>query len=148
MSEEHEDDYEAGGEDEDGESEDFDARFEAIQARVIEAIEEAGDEHHGLIYSAYEMDGDDLPVDNLDHVAIDGECRIVQKHDLLKGAWGEGGSDFESETLNSPTWLELCVVANRMLDTLQDFHHCYLEDVAQADEQEGAVLIWELVMGS
>lgn len=123
----------------------YDERLEQIQGRVLAAIEQAGDAYHGLLYSGGDEDGDELPRDNLNEVTIQGACRIMQKHNEFKGYWGEGGRDFESAALTSPTWLELCLVANRMLDTVKDFHHCFLEAVEPVEGKPG---VYRFVMGS
>jgi len=129
-------------------ADEYQQRFNAIQARVAAAIAASGTPHHGLEFSAYAFDDEDLPVDNLDEVAIAGECRIAQPHDFFEGYWGAGGQDFESEVLRDPTWLQLCVVANRMMDVVKDTHHCYLEGVSPEETPGPGCPRFSFEMGS
>ena len=104
--------------------------------RVEAALEVAGfvPKDSFVIYSAYRSVEGPLPrdghwpvYDNLDEVPLQGRFRIVYKGDAY---WGTG-QGFESEILESPTWLELCVVAEQQIRTTGDLHHVFLEGIGR-----------------
>ena len=43
------------------------------------------------------------------------------------------GMPYRSEELSSPTWLELCIVADEMIKVTGDHHHIFLEDLRVKD---------------
>jgi hypothetical protein len=94
-------------------------------------------------YSAFPSDEDDLPINNLQDIAIKGRVVIIQKYDSF---WGEG-KDFKSRVIENPTWLDLTIEANTMIKTTGDSHHRYLEDFGVLYEKNGIRYI-ELSMGS
>ncbi|HEV3026347.1 MAG TPA: hypothetical protein VG457_02185 [Planctomycetota bacterium] len=117
----------------------FERRIGDIEQRAAEAL--PGDAL--VIYSAYEMDAEGLPVDNLDQVAVAGRCRFVQKNDPFFGR----GEDYQSPTVSSPTWLQLCRLANEMILATGDQHHVFLEGVSELREENG-VKVFQFEMGS
>jgi len=94
----------------------------AMEQRVIDAI--IGDCH--VAYSAYKT-VDDVPVNNLDEVAIQGKAVLVD----FGGGLDEGYNDeeYESEVVEDVTWLQLCVLFNESVKVTKDFHHHFLEGV-------------------
>jgi hypothetical protein len=115
-----------------------------IDSRVATAIEESGQEQV-LIYSASDSDERDVPIDNLDQVAVEGKVVFKQEHDPY---WGEG-KNYESPILENPTWLELTVHANRMMTTTNDLHHVFLEGVEFTGKvQDGSVAVYQFSTGS
>ena len=77
-------------------------------------------------YSAYPMDENSHPINNLNEIAITGNIIIIHKHEPF---WGTG-SDFMSKMIKNPTWLDLSRIANKMIHTTGDMHHIYLEDIS------------------
>jgi hypothetical protein len=67
-------------------------------------------------------------LDNLDEVPIRGKVKFRAGRDEFYG--GAASRDYESPVLEDPTWLDLCVHANRMILTTGDEHHCFLEGFA------------------
>ena len=96
-------------------------------------------------YSAYKTDKDRIPINNLDEIAFEGKIRFREKRDPLWSS--QHGADFESQVLINPTWLDLAVVANKMIETVRDFHHVFLELIEIKGEEDG-VTIAEFGMGS
>ncbi len=105
--------------------------------RRLQAIHERIEERVGakpvVFYSAYETDADGYPIDNLDEVAIRGRVRFRADHDPY---WGSG-RDYVSPFVDSPTWLDVAVLANTMILTTGDRHHCFLERVRIVMECNG-----------
>jgi hypothetical protein len=99
-----------------------------------------------VYYSAYKSDGGDVPIDNLDEVPITGKVKIVDgPHEHC---WGrKPGSVFESEVMESPTWLELAVQMDFMIREVKDFHHVFLEGV-KVVRKEGDVSVCRFITGS
>lgn len=89
-------------------------------------------------FSAYP---DDYRSNNLLDIAIKGRCQFVEQgivrddedaerlyNRYLFGDMPAGlRRDYKSEILTDPTWLELCVCANDMINTIGDNHHIFLE---------------------
>jgi hypothetical protein len=119
--------------------EEFDRRLTAIEQRLKKAI-------IGKVlvnYSAYPTDDDDLPLDNLDEVAVEGRCRFVQQ---LDPEWGDG-KHYMGPEVENPTWITVAILANEMIAVTGDHQHVFLEGVTILSEQSG-VKIMEFVMGS
>lgn len=105
---------------------------------IAKELERIGCEY--VVYSAYKEDGSGKYINNLNEVAIEGKVRFLQYADEY---WGEGrGGDFTC-TIKDPTWLELCIAADDMIQKTQDFHHVFLEGVYQ--RKDGT---YEFIMGS
>lgn len=93
-----------------------------------------------VIYSAYESDESGKYINNLNEVAIKGRVEFVQNAD---GYWGGNEAEDFTCVLRDPTWLELCIAADDMIQKTQDFHHVFLEGFNQ--RKDGT---YEFVMGS
>jgi len=119
--------------------EEFSRLMEDIEQRAAESLPE----NALVLYSAFGTDKDGLPVDNLDEVAVEGRCIFVQKHDPFFGK----GKDYVSGEYHSPTWLQLCAVANDMILITGDQHHVFLEGVNVLREENGIKFV-EFEMGS
>ena len=117
----------------------FDRRLTAIEHRLKKAI--IG--KCRVEYSAYPTDDNELPVDNLDDRAIDGRCRFVQEHDPSFGK----GDDYLSREVANPTWLEVAVLANEMIEVTGDHHHVFLEGLTILGEEMGLKIV-QFEMGS
>jgi hypothetical protein len=96
-----------------------------------------------LFFSAYSLDADRLPVDNLDDVPIWGKVQIKSRP--IKGV--QRRYEFESAVMKSPTWLELCGIANDQLIATRDRNHHYLEAV-ELVETVGDIQIAEFHFGT
>ncbi len=99
-------------------------------------------------YSAWGSEEDEFRI-NLDEVAVEGPVIFVQEHDEF---WGPG-EDYKSELVENPTWLELCLLANDMINVTGDHHHIFLEGVYQLKDKFGVtekdwVKVYRFSMGS
>jgi hypothetical protein len=122
-------------------------RWKDCQEAIAELhlrVEEAITGKTFVSYSAYDSDERDVPIDNLDEVAIEGDAVL----------WGDGYTDkrYRSKVVKNPTWLALCVLANAMIKRTGDHHHVFLEGVhldeeATAKRHDG-VKIYRFSMGS
>lgn len=108
-----------------------------MQDKVDKAIDDACHLNKYVIYSAYDYDEWDNPSDNLNEVPIKGKVVFFNSYET-----------FDSGVYENPTWLDIAVIANRMIIETKDYHHVYLEavDVFDADGNEN--LMAKLVMGS
>jgi hypothetical protein len=113
-------------------------RLDGILARVASRL---GDKPV-VLYSAYRT-RDDLPIDNLDEIAIHGKVQFHAEHDPF---WGHG-NHYTSAIIDSPTWLDVAVLGNQMIKTTRDFHHQFLEGVRVVNECNG-VKHAKFLMGS
>ncbi len=93
-------------------------------------------------YSAYDSDDNDVPIDNLNDIAIIGKCILVMREDR----------PYQSEVVENPTWLQLAVLANEMIIATRDHHHCFLETVHKIKWRPKGlpedVAVYEFGMGS
>jgi len=117
----------------------FQQRLGEIEERAAESLPAGA----LVVFGAFELDADGLPVDNLDKVAVEGRCIFMQKHDPFFGK----GKDFTSGEFSSPTWLQVCWVANEMIHVTGDQHHVFLEGVRLLKEENGVKCL-DLEMGS
>lgn len=96
-----------------------------------------------VLYSAYETNYDDVTddniIDNLDKIAINGECIMTMRHTPLFGP----GEPYTSDLLTDPTWLDLTLLANQMMEITGDLHHCFFEGVILVSDNR-----YEFIMGS
>ncbi len=114
-------------------------RLDQIHARVEDRIGEMP----LVFYSAYPIESADLPVDNLDDIAVDGRVQFSAEHDPF---FGEGRA-YRSSVVNSPTWLEVAALANEMIKTTGDLHHQFLEGISMVRET-GELKEMRFLMGS
>ena len=97
---------------------------EEIANRVSDHVKTAlslEDDPH-INYSAYETityDDPWLVRDNLNHVVLQGKVKLYNKY----------GNQYESEILNSPTWLDVCVYTEEMIRKTGDTSHIFLEGI-------------------
>jgi hypothetical protein len=117
----------------------WEAREDALQARVREALADQGEVR--VRFSAYEEDADGLPVDNLDQRAHAGQIQIVETDQ-------RDGERFESDVLTDPTWLDVLRVANRVILALDYQDHIYLEGLQVKRRARGKPALAKLVFGS
>jgi hypothetical protein len=80
-----------------------------------------------VVFSAYTLDADKVPIDNLDEVPITGKVIIRGNRERIHG--GQRSKDYESPIMEGPTWLDLCVIANDQMAATRDRDHRYLERV-------------------
>jgi hypothetical protein len=113
----------------------YDDAVNAMEDKVEKAINVFCDKKY-VIYSAYDYDEWDIPIDNLDEIPIKGKVEFI------------GSLSFESGVFDNPTWLDICVIANRMIIETKDYHHIYLEDVDVVDVNDKGYKIAKLIMGS
>ena len=123
----------------------YDLKMDQIEKRVQEAVEKSGQKKCRVQYSAYESDDNGDPIDNLDQIAATGKVVLVREANDFFG--GEDSEDYKSEVLENPTWLQVCVRANKMMKVVRDRHHVYLEGLTKEKEEDG-VLIYRFIMGS
>jgi len=100
-------------------------------------------------FSAYANDWSD----NLDEVVVEGRIKIVTKHQSFFGCMSEEvREDYKSEILTNPTWLDLCLCANDMINCTGDNHHIFLEDVHRTGsftlDDKSFILLYDFSMGS
>lgn len=98
-----------------------------------------------VIYSAYETDENDEPIDNLDEIAAIGKIILVCKRCEFYG--GDGSKNYRSDVLENPTWLQVAVCANEMIKVTRDEHHVFLEGLYKKRTRNG-ITTYELAMGS
>jgi hypothetical protein len=108
---------------------------DAIQNRVKHRI----GRNCVVVFHAYKLNADRLPIDNLDEVPVSGKL-LIRSGRRRRAAQS---IEFESPVVENPSWLELCVIANNQLIATRDRKHRYLEQidvVGSIDEIQVAVL--------
>lgn len=118
----------------------FVASLNAISDRVDAACRAAGHAEQRVIFSGYPVDKDEIPVDNLDRVAVRGRVIVLYRVPAPQ-------ESYISPVLLDPTWLTLCVYANAAIDVTGDHHHVHFEGLHGRRAVDG-VKIRSLVMGS
>ncbi len=86
-------------------------------------------------YSAYKSDKNDIPIDNLDEIAVHG--KVIFECDT-----------YQSPVAENPTWLDVCLFAEYMIRETEDYHHVFLEGVHITDRMFDGVPVYGFNMGS
>lgn len=102
-----------------------------------------------VLFSAYPDDYHN----NLNEVAIEGRIQIMTKKKSFFGSmYPKLRKDYESEIMENPTWLDLCLCANDMIHCTGDNHHIFLEGIHKTGsftlDDKSFVLLYEFSMGS
>jgi hypothetical protein len=134
----------------------YTAEFRAACARMQTRIAERLKREPVVRYDMYITDAaSELPVDNLDDVAVVGRVQFYLPYDaffadlsfrprpgarragqpeLIHGTAPEGvvrnpePTDFRSGVVENPTWLDVAAIADEAIRHVQDYHHVFLED--------------------
>jgi len=118
----------------------YSERINAMHDKIREVL---GTDELVVYYSAYNT-RNDLPVNNLNRVVFKGKGVLVGKNDSF---WGEG-SDYESDVIENPTWLQIAVLTNAMIKKTGDYHHSFLEGITRTKENRNGVTVFSFAMGS
>lgn len=97
-----------------------------------------------VFYSAYDSDEDGIPVDNLDEIALVGKIAVICNWPSVI----DTEKVLTSEILKSPTWLDLTVISNDLINETCDYHHRFFEGYHIIGETHGGVMLIDLHMGS
>jgi hypothetical protein len=119
--------------------------YQEMNERVSRAILEKHKWEPIVHYSAYSLDDDDEPVDNLDEVAVRGRVVLVAGRSEYFG--GKASKSYRSEVMHSPTWLQVAVCADEAIHSTRDEHHVFLEALSKKGKEED-VTIYEMALGS
>lgn len=103
---------------------------------MVNAEIKKGNEERNIVYSAYDVDEFDVPINNLNEVPVKGKIKFVNED-----------KTWESEIYDSPTWLQIAVIANEMINETQDYMHVYLEDI-DVIKNNGDFVVARFFMGS
>jgi hypothetical protein len=95
-----------------------------IIKRIDAIVNEEINDECIVVYSAYDYDDYGRLINNLEEVPVNGKVKFVSED-----------GEFESEILESPTWLDICVVANKMLKNAMDYQNRHFEDIDVFDRQ-------------
>ena len=95
--------------------------YDAIQNRIRDRV----GRKCFVFFSAYTLDSDKVPIDNLDEVPVAGKLLIRGGRDRTRS--GQLRKEYESPIVEDPSWLELCVIANNQISATHDRDHRYLE---------------------
>lgn len=104
----------------------FNAKYSNALDEMHNLIEENVNGKMLVFYSAYIIDDNELPVNNLNEVAIVGSGRFVAEYNDF---YADEGTDYISDLITNPTWLDVAILANDMIKTTGDNTHIYLEAV-------------------
>ena len=112
-------------------------------------IANAGIYRDQVSFSAYPEDY----TNNLEEVAIEGRVQFKSDHQSFFGGMAEEfRKDYESEILENPTWLDLCLCCNDMINCTGDNHHIFLEGVHKTGsftlDDKSFILIYDFSTGS
>lgn len=123
----------------------------ALQKRISEALAVANNsesvEPSYVFYEVYPTLRNGLPVDNLDEIALEGTVVFCGSPDPDLAKYGYSSDQKEySETVSNPTWLDVAVLANQMVEVTKNHHKMYLRDIEVVRQVDGVKYV-EFVMG-
>ena len=87
-------------------------------------------------YSAYNIDKNGVPINNLYDIAVNGRVRFYRKDNI---------NEYYSNYIINPTWLDICKIANESIIKLNDKDHIYLENIIKTNFFSND---YEIYMGS
>ena len=143
-----------------------DANLEIPVGASWKEIEEAyahkpGQYRNYVSYSAYHSTDDDVYVDNLDEVAVEGRVQFVEEVDEPSEVTGmvmgnvpyDTRKNYISPVMENPTWLEVALLANDMINCTGDNHHIFLEAIRPSEskftlDEKSFVKVYKFCMGS
>ena len=129
----------------------WDSEHCKIQDRVAAHIKANSKVENRVYYSAYTSDDRCHPIDNLDEVAVDGvvqfTCQYAWVQENLDGADDVYGN-YLSDKITNPTWLDIALIANEMINRTGDHHHVFLEGINKFVDCGDTVPLYDLSMGS
>ena len=101
-----------------------------------------------VIMSCWETtDNGEIRVD-LDAIAVEGLVVFIGEGDDFFG----NSVSYRSKILMNPTWTEVLIAANEMINVTHDFHHVFLENIRDTGlfftTKDGFVRVYEFSMGS
>ena len=101
-----------------------------------------------VYYAAYKTDGNGVPINNLNDVAIEGNVQVIDYRNP-SAQYPTESKDYIGPVLTNPTWLDLAVQAECMILATGDTDHRFLEDYEKVDGFDGYdPLVVNLWMGS
>jgi hypothetical protein len=107
-------------------------------------------------YSAYTDDY----TDNLDEVAVEGRVQFIEEVDtpndigmVMGDVPYETRENYISPVMENPTWLEVALLANDMINCTGDNHHVFLEGIRPSNhkfsiDEKSFVKVYRFSMGS
>src|ERR1700694_3587244 len=96
--------------------EQYNLKLEKIEKRIKKEFKKRSFHETKLSasYCAYTHDENDLPVDNLDEIAVHGKCQFNRAYyDERFGI----GSFYSSDIMENPTFMEVFLVVNQMMNS-------------------------------
>jgi hypothetical protein len=96
-------------------------------------------------YAVHEWDENYLPIDNLDIIAEHG--RVYFEEDPTEDQ-SEPKEIWRSPFLENPTWLQLTILANKMMIACGYDIHVYFEGVYEVGEESDGTRRMSFVLGS
>jgi hypothetical protein len=90
-----------------------------------------------VFFSAYALDADRIPIDNLDDVPVTGKLRVRG----TRSQRIQRSESYESSILENPSWLDLCVFANEQIIATRDREHRFLENIEVIEIVDGIKIV-------
>jgi len=118
---------------------------QSVYDAMYNQVEEDCEPPCHIEFSAYPNDDNDVPINNLNDVAIKG--RVVLMDD---GHGGFDGGSYVSAIIEDPTWIQLCYLFNESVKITKDFHHRFLEGVQHDPKvvREDELMVYRFCTGS
>lgn len=126
--------------------------YEQILDAMDVEIQQALGSEKQLVKHAYYSTRGGLPINNLHFEAHYGRCVFVQtKHStpfIHDGEIVNGGADYQSAIVENPTWLDVLVLANKMISTVNNGEHNFFEGIRSIGKFIDGAQVFEFQMGS
>ena len=96
-----------------------------------------------VIYSVHNDPGQH----KLNEIAVQGKCQFVADVDHF---WvsEDYPQNYLSDVIEDPSWIDVAMMANEMIHTIQDYHHVFLEGICVDSVDSNGVQIVKFSMGS
>jgi hypothetical protein len=122
---------------------DFELMRDLVNARINSDRTVNENYFNMVVFSAYHNEEN-----NLFEVPVTGRVKMV----MPVSDFFSDGTNFESEILKDPTWIDLCVIANDMINVTGDNHHTFFESIHLVQDfnvdEDGFFKTYTFMMGS
>jgi len=124
--------------------EEYMKEYKSAIGEIDEKIEKRMREELNVRYSAYELGDNRVPIDNIDEVAFEGRVSVICNVPSIINP----EAIIITEIMESPTCLDLTMVANNFMLRTGDYHHRFFEGYEIVGESHSRVTLIEFHMGS
>ena len=78
----------------------------------------------------------------IDKIAFDGKCYVYERRDCFKKR------GYKSKILENPTYRDLVKIADKLIETTEDYHHRFFEGITMVKKKNSKLSKIQICLGS